>query len=174
MKRIFLLLSLLIIGCSSLSSAAVFKADTRYRVCFTPYQNCTADIVSLIDQAKESIYVQAYSFTSRPIARALLKAHQRGVKVNIIFDKSQFTSDYHSSAGYLIRKGIPSWNDNQLNIAHNKVMILDQSIVELGSFNYTTSAQKHNAENVLIIYDKALAEKYFRNWKRRQKVSEKK
>jgi phosphatidylserine/phosphatidylglycerophosphate/cardiolipin synthase-like enzyme len=50
-------------------------------VCFTPGEDCTAKIVQVIGQAKTSILVQAYSFTSAPIARALLEAHKRGVQV---------------------------------------------------------------------------------------------
>ena len=32
--------------------------------------------------------VQAYSFTSAPIAKALLDAHKRGVKISAVLDKS--------------------------------------------------------------------------------------
>jgi phosphatidylserine/phosphatidylglycerophosphate/cardiolipin synthase-like enzyme len=39
--------------------------------------------------------VQAYSYTSAPIAKALLDAHKRGVKVQVILDKSQRTEKYH-------------------------------------------------------------------------------
>lgn len=42
-----------------------------------------------------------------------------------------------------------------------------------GLFNFTKSAQKHNAENVLIIKDCKLAQKYRDNWARRQRVSKK-
>jgi phosphatidylserine/phosphatidylglycerophosphate/cardiolipin synthase-like enzyme len=50
-------------------------------VCFTPGGNCTDLIVNAIAGAKTSILVQAYSFTSAPIAKALLEAHKRGVQV---------------------------------------------------------------------------------------------
>jgi len=153
------------------SEAAVFKTGTHYQVCFTPYQNCTTRIVQLINGAKKSIYMQAYSFTADPIASALGRAHRRGVKVCVIVDKSQFKGPHFSQARYLKRHGIPLWDDNELDIAHNKVIIVDKSIVETGSFNYTVSAQRYNAENVLIIRSKVLAKKYVFNWKHRQRVS---
>lgn len=48
-------------------------------VCFTPGGNCTNLIVKTVDEAKSSILVQAYSFTSAPIAKVWLDAHKRGV-----------------------------------------------------------------------------------------------
>ena len=170
-KKQSLLLLAIILGYSTSTLAAVFKPGTEYQVCFSPYQDCTGEIVAFIDSAKRSVFVQAYSFTSDPIAKALFRAFRRGVKVKIIFDKSQFKGDYYSSAKYLIPKGIPSWEDYRLNIAHNKVIIVDKSAVQTGSFNYTVSAQKYNAENILIIHSKVLAKKYLANWYRRQAVS---
>jgi len=57
-----------------------------------------------MDRAKNSILVQAYSFTSAPIAKALLNAHKRGGKVEVILDKSQRTDKY-SSATFSIIQG---------------------------------------------------------------------
>jgi phosphatidylserine/phosphatidylglycerophosphate/cardiolipin synthase-like enzyme len=56
-------------------------------VCFTPGGNCTALIVQALNTAKQSVLVQAYSFTSAPIAKALLDAHTRGVQVQVILDQ---------------------------------------------------------------------------------------
>jgi phosphatidylserine/phosphatidylglycerophosphate/cardiolipin synthase-like enzyme len=52
-------------------------------VCFTPGGNCTDAIVRALGDAKRTILVQAYSFTSAPIAKALLDAHKRGVQVRV-------------------------------------------------------------------------------------------
>ncbi|MDF2940318.1 MAG: phospholipase [Gammaproteobacteria bacterium] len=151
--------------------AVAFAGPSPYQVCFSPNQDCTALIVQEIDSAQKNIWVQAYSFTSYPIGDALVRAEQRGVDVEVILDKSNFEPGVHTSAYYLIRHGIKVWNDNQLNIAHNKVMIFDNNIVETGSFNYTHAAQYDNAENVLIIHDPSLAQAYLSNWLLRQKAS---
>lgn len=61
--------------------------------------------------------------------------------------------------------GIPLWIDDRVAIAHNKVMIIDNSTVITGSFNFTTSAQKRNAENVLVLRDAPqLAAVYTKDW----------
>ena len=48
-------------------------------VFFSPNGGCTEAMIDEIQNAKGSILVQAYSFTSAPIAKALLNAHKRGV-----------------------------------------------------------------------------------------------
>ena len=165
------LLLLLCLSLTCVSVANVFPDNTHYNVCFTPQQNCTGELVQAIDQTKQSIYVQAYSFTSHEISDALVRAEDRGVKVYIILDKSNFKPGAHTSAYYVIRHHIPVWDDNTLNIAHNKVMIFDKTMIETGSFNYTWSAQKYNAENMLFIDAPTLAQTYLHNWYAREAVS---
>jgi phosphatidylserine/phosphatidylglycerophosphate/cardiolipin synthase-like enzyme len=132
-------------------------------VCFTPGGNCTNLIVQALGEAKTSILAQAYSFTSAPIAKALIDAHKRGVQVQVILDKSQRTEKY-SSADFLANQGVPTMIDASHAIAHNKVMIIDSETIITGSFNFTKAAQEKNAENVLIIPDKLLAAQYIQNW----------
>lgn len=148
-----------------------FESHANYTVCFTPGMNCTADIVQSIDSAVKNIWVQAYSFTSRPIGKALVNAKERGVNVKIIFDKTALDGKGGGAARYFARHGIPIWIDSQPTIAHNKVIVIDQTKVITGSFNFTRAAQQYNAENVLIIDDVGLAQKYLHNWQLRQKSS---
>jgi phosphatidylserine/phosphatidylglycerophosphate/cardiolipin synthase-like enzyme len=117
-----------------------------------------------------SVLVQAYSFTSAPIAEALVKAHKRGVNVQVILDKSQRTQKY-SSADFLVNSGIPSRIEAAHAIAHNKVMVIDNEIVITGSFNFTKAAEERNAENLLIMHSQQLADKYIRNWRLHQRHS---
>jgi phosphatidylserine/phosphatidylglycerophosphate/cardiolipin synthase-like enzyme len=133
-------------------------------VYFSPNGGCTAAVVREIGAARETILVQAYSFTSAPIAQALAQAKERGVQVEVILDKSNRSGRY-SGADYLLHHGIPTRIDSAHAIAHNKVMILDSAVVITGSFNFTTAAEKHNAENLLVLHDPTLAAEYLRNWK---------
>ena len=59
---------------------------------------------------------------------------------------------------------MPVWIDAQHAIAHNKIMVIDDATVITGSFNFTKAAEEHNAENLLIIHDPALAARYTENW----------
>ena len=141
-------------------------------VYFSPKGGCTEAVVEEINAAKTSILVQAYSFTSAPIAKALVDAHKRGVDVQAIFDKSQRTEKY-SSADFVLHAGIPISIDAEHAIAHNKVMVIDGQTVITGSFNFTTAAEEHNAENLLILRSPELAERYAANWEAHLGHSEK-
>jgi phosphatidylserine/phosphatidylglycerophosphate/cardiolipin synthase-like enzyme len=142
-----------------------------WQVYFSPHGGCTDAIVRELNKAKNTVLVQAYTFTSAPIAKALVNAYKRGVKVEVILDKSQRTQKY-SSATFFFNAGIPVKIDGQHGIAHNKVMIIDGETVITGSFNFTKAAEESNAENLLIIHDKKLAERYTKNWQEHDKHSE--
>jgi phosphatidylserine/phosphatidylglycerophosphate/cardiolipin synthase-like enzyme len=41
-----------------------------------------------------------------------------------------------------------------------------------GSFNFTKAAEENNAENLLVIRDRKLADQYIRNWQEHERHSE--
>ena len=145
------------IGCDS-------RSEPSIEVYFSPNGKATDSIVSSLNKAKRSVHVQAYSFTSAPIAKALVDAHKRKVKVQVILDDSQRGEKY-SSADFLDHSGIKPQIDSRHAIAHNKVIIIDEETVITGSFNFTKAAEERNAENLLIIGDGGLAKKYLQNWR---------
>ncbi|QEK90287.1 nuclease [Wolbachia endosymbiont of Chrysomya megacephala] len=154
---------LLLSGCVSCPSTTV---------CFTPRENCTNLIIDSVGHAKKSVLVQAYQFTSKPIAESLVQAKKRGVDIKVILDESQVRSKY-SVINELFRQKIPIYIDYKPAISHSKIMIIDEQKIITGSFNFSDSAQKRNAENLLIITgDPQLVEQYIENWKDRQSQSD--
>jgi len=133
------------------------------QVYFSPKGGATDAVVNALDHTTNTVLVQAYSFTSAPIAKALVDALRREIKVQVILDHSQRTEKY-SEADFLKHSGVPTFIDSQHAIAHNKIMILDNSVVLTGSFNFTKAAEEHNAENLLVINDPVLAKHYVENW----------
>ncbi len=170
-----LLLSVLVgvVGCQPTRPSQVISGSSQptWQVAFSPSGGATQLVVDTLAQAKQTVLVQAYSFTSAPIAKALVEAKRRGVKVEVILDKSQQTEHY-SEADFLAHAGIPVRIDAVHAIAHNKVMVIDGATVITGSFNCTKAAEEHNAENVLVLHDAALAVQYAGNWKKHQAHSE--
>ena len=142
-----------------------------WEVYFSPNGGCTDAIVRELGKAKSTVLVQAYLFSSAHIGKALLDAHKRGVKVQVILDKSQRNTKY-APADFFANAGIRTLIDSAHAINHNKVMVLDGETVITGSFNFTKSAEENNAENLLVISDKALAERYTKNWEEHKKHSE--
>lgn len=141
------------------------------QVAFTPGDDAGALVVETIARAKKQILVQAYSFTHRAIAEALVAARQRGVDVQIIADHDQDAHVATTQVGYLVAHGLPVWLDAMHAAAHNKVMVVDagrpEARVITGSFNFTHAAQYRNAENLLILHgNPLLTEAYAANWRR--------
>ena len=93
---------------------------------------CTQLVVDTLAGAHSTVLVQAYSFTSEPIAQALVEAHARGVDVEVILDKSQRTED-DARIKPLLDAKIPVRIDAAHAIAHNKVMVIDGETVITGS-----------------------------------------
>lgn len=141
------------------------------RTCFTPGDDCTAVVVEEIGAAKSEVLVQAYSFTSPEIVKALADAKRRGVDVRVILDRSNACKDGSEcekkgaiAAETLEIVKVPVQIDRAHAIAHNKVMVLDGGRVITGSFNFTRAANERNAENLLVISDADLARRYRDNW----------
>ena len=173
-KVVLLSMALLLIAAIAGSGQlrpAITADNVQAHVFFSPRGGCTEAVVSTISQAKSEILVQAYSFTSAPIAKALVDAHKRGVHVQIILDRSQRKERY-SSADFTAHAGIPTYIDAAHAIAHNKVMIIDKAVVITGSFNFTKAAEEKNAENLLVLRSKELARGYIENWERHKEHSE--
>lgn len=165
--RLNIIFSVIVLWCGY---AHAFPVDVE-RLCFSPRSGCTEAIVKQIESAKTEILVQAYSFTSAPIAAALVKSHKKGVKVEAILDKSQKRERY-TSATFLKNAGIPTYIDDKHAIAHNKIIIIDKEIVITGSFNFTKAAEERNAENLIIIKSPELAREYLKNWQAHREHSD--
>jgi phosphatidylserine/phosphatidylglycerophosphate/cardiolipin synthase-like enzyme len=158
-RSLLLVLVGLVAGCKPPGIATLPAIE----VYFSPHGGCTEAVVREIDSARSTILVQAYSFTSAPIADALVDAQRRGVHVRAILDKSELR-EYHREADFLAQKNVPVLVDAKHSIAHNKIIVLDGQVVLTGSFNFTRQAENSNAENLLVIRSPALAREYTANW----------
>lgn len=131
---------------------------------FSPKGGCTDVIVAEIGRARREVLVQAYSFSCKSIAGALVAAAKRGVKVHVLLDRSN-EKEYYSALGDLTGHGIDVLVDAEHAIAHNKIVVLDRRVVLTGSFNFTRQAELENAENLLVIKgQKDLVEHYRANF----------
>ncbi|MDO8933316.1 MAG: phospholipase D family protein [Rhodocyclaceae bacterium] len=146
-------------------------AQGTVEVWFTPWDDAEGALLRAIQQARHSIHVQAYTFSSRNIGWALGEAKKRGVRVEMLADRDQVTRNEHSLVNTLHDTGIPIWFEVRYAAAHNKIMLIDAEsrdpVVVTGSYNFTFSAQARNAENLVILRGNApLARAYLDNWRR--------
>lgn len=172
MKNKILIILFIIFLSSIVHANSITLTNARVDIYFSPKGGCADAIIEAIEHAKAEILVQSYSFTSKPIAQALVNANKRGILTRVILDRSNRSAKY-SAADFTAHMGISTYIDAAHAIAHNKIMIIDRETIITGSFNFTKAAEERNAENLLIIRSKELANAYIENWtKHREHSSE--
>jgi len=121
---------------------------------FSPDRGADEVVVGFIDGCDTFCDVAIYSLTHDPIADAIIRAHQRGVVVRVLMDKTQAGNKYADDEK-LEAAGVDVRRDHQKGIMHNKFLIGDgrnaPKAVLTGSYNFTKSATERNAENFVII-----------------------
>ena len=138
-----------------------FKAgDIPVEVYFSPDDGVMDILLEEVASAREEIVFFGYSFTSDPLAQALVEKARQGVRVMGVFDSDMVIANTGSDYKWLLGAGLPVCRDGEAGLMHNKVIIIDQQVVITGSYNFTSSAERFNDENVLILHDPHLAELY--------------
>jgi len=171
-----LIFAALVTQCTCAAIPAYAEDIGNNTVCFVPGpDDCATVAVAEINKTQKTIDMQSYNFTEPHIAQALIDAHNRGVIVRLISDKSG-PSECNGEVLPTAQAGIPVWIDNKPRIAHNKVMVIDagESNAEVltGSLNCSVAAATKNAENLLVNRDPALAAAYEANFNSRLTQSE--
>ncbi len=105
---------------------------------FSPEEEIAPTIVKLIDNAKHSLDIAAFAFTHPDIANAVIRAYQRGVKVRMVMDMVT-ERERNSLVPEIIKAGIPLRVRHKRGFQHSKYLIIDESVIVTGSFNFTVS-----------------------------------
>jgi phosphatidylserine/phosphatidylglycerophosphate/cardiolipin synthase-like enzyme len=162
MKKIFGIAAAVLLSFGFIWHDAEARSSTE--AAFSPSVQAVTVITDAIGAAESSVDVAAYSFSSPKVADALIAAYQRGVAVRVVLDKTHAKRRYDAVVS-MYEAGIPIRVNHRYAIMHNKYLIIDDETIQTGSFNYTVSAEKRNAENVVLIkHNKRLAKKYRKNW----------
>ncbi|KAG8548218.1 hypothetical protein GDO81_026136 [Engystomops pustulosus] len=115
--------------------------------------------------ARRSLDICVFTFSSPPLARAVLLLHGRGVRVRVITD-SDYMAAAGSQIGALRKAGIMVRHNQTSGFMHHKFALLDKSIVITGSMNWTMQAIQTNKENVLITDDGVCVRAYMEEFER--------
>lgn len=131
-------------------------------------EECEGVILQAIEKSRESIYVAAYAFTRTRIAAAFAEAHRRGVRIEIKMDINQAEFiGAQKLLEFLRGEGIPVTmihTAGEFSSMHNKFMIFDMRWVITGSYNFTTTAQVSNWENLVWLESADMAEQFKQAW----------
>lgn len=129
-----------------------FPSLAEIKIFFSPDGGIREEIIRQIDTSQEYIDIAIYSFTSEPIAEAIVRAKNRGVRVRILLDRLQAAGRY-SQYQFLLDNDVRVITDVHSGIMHNKIAIIDRRVLLTGSFNWTKSAEEKNEENFLLFMD---------------------
>jgi len=125
-------------------------SGTMIEVKFCPEDNCEEKIIKELNKSNRSVKMLAFTFTSKKIEDELeLLDKERGVNVSLVFEKTRITK--YSAYEKLKTKNINVLLDGNKNTMHEKMIIIDDRTLIVGSYNPTKNANTLNDENLLII-----------------------
>jgi phosphatidylserine/phosphatidylglycerophosphate/cardiolipin synthase-like enzyme len=139
--------------------------DGSIEIYFSPQDKALPFILEQIEQTHSTLVFMAFSFTSAPIADALINAAARGVHVEGVIEKRN-AGGTGSVFALLRNRGIDVREDGNCYIMHHKVMIIDNHTVITGSYNFTNNAENTNDENLAIIRSAAIARLFLEEYAR--------
>ena len=133
-------------------------APIDQEVCFSPDEPCALKLIKFVQSAKKSIDMAIYDINLKGLVDELVAASKR-IPVRIIVDRTQ-SKGKRSLARFLRKQKVPVHFGLQLGIMHNKFVIIDRKMVEVGSFNFTNHASKSNSENQVYLASSLIVDRY--------------
>ncbi len=139
---------------------------TPIDVYFSPDDQVQGNFVELVNNAQVSIFFLAFSFTADPIGEAVRSRAQDELIVSGVMDDDQINSNVGTEFDPFKQAGLDVLRDQNEGQMHHKLMIIDESIVIFGSYNFTNNAETKNDENMLVIYNEQIAAQFIEQFQR--------
>ena len=133
---------------------------------FSPDDGVLNVIAPLLNNAQESIYFLAFSFTSNELGDIVREKAEAGLTVQGVMEEEQVKSNQGTEYDPFLQAGLDVRMDGNDGQMHHKVFIIDEKIVVLGSYNFSQSAELRNDENILVIYNAAIAQEFIKEFQR--------
>ena len=141
----------------------VFNGVDFPKSAIRPNEPVEPEIIKAIDSAKTSLRIAMYEFNMQGVWDALERAKKRGVKIEIVLDRSHVYTTGYEDDGVTPRKPkqmvvdlLKGGYDVLLlkgrlgGIMHNKFIVVDEGLAEFGSYNYTQQSEDDHYENVFF------------------------
>ncbi len=157
---------------SDTPNVSTYVNGTLIQTYFSPDDGVSDVIVDLINNAQESIFFMAFSFTSDPISEAVQARAEEGVLVAGVMDDSQIRSNQGGEFDVLAQAGLDIRKDGIEGLMHHKVFIIDEQILITGSYNFSKSAEVRNDENIIVVYNSDIAKEFLKEFARVQAQAE--
>lgn len=147
---------------------SVIIQGTQVEVLFSPDDVIVTRLLQLLGEAQESIYFLAYSFNSNYLGDVIRAKAAQGIAVAGVMEPSQINPDLTMVFDQFRQAGLDVRLGSGLEVMGHKVMIIDGKIVVMGSYDFTARAENVNDENVLIIHNEEVAQKFMEEFQRIQ------
>jgi cardiolipin synthase A/B len=138
------LLSILLVSLSVFFTVSVAQAEPRLLV--LPDDGFIG-LEKAIDQAQSNIDVVMYAFTNYDLAKALVRAHDRGIRVRVLIQHYPYKQrgENRQVIDSLRAHGVSVvWSNPRFAITHQKTMVVDQKTAYIMTFNFTRSQGARN------------------------------
>lgn len=139
---------------------------TRVDTFFSPDDGVASQIATVLSGAEESIYFLAFSFTSNDLGAIVRDKAEAGLTILGVMDEEQVSSNQGTEYDPFKQADLDVRIDGIEGQMHHKVFIVDEKIVVLGSYNFSQAAEQRNDENLLIIYNEAIAQQFMMEFDR--------
>ena len=151
-----------------------FSIDgTDVEVYFSPDDGVAVHIQEILENATESIYFMAFSFTTDEFGKAIREQAQNGLQVAGVMEEQQVKSNIGTEYDIFKQAGLAVFVDGNEGQMHHKTMIIDGQIVITGSYNFSRSAEIRNDENVVIFHNEQITDFYTQEFQRVYQQSQK-
>ncbi len=137
----------------------VESEGTTIETYFSPQDSIDTAIVKRLNAAQNTIRFMAFSYTSDPIAEAMIERHTNGVRVQGVFENRN-ANGMGAEFERLKDAGMDVFVDGNCYTMHHKVILVDEATVITGSYNFSRRAEETNDENLIIIDDSTIASQY--------------
>ncbi|MGE3954867.1 MAG: phosphatidylserine/phosphatidylglycerophosphate/cardiolipin synthase family protein [Parachlamydiales bacterium] len=110
-------------------------------------------IIAVIGEAKESLRIAMYTFTHPALTEAVVAAHERGVEVEAVIDRSAGEGSSKKTVERLVGAHVPVRLSRGPSLFHHKLAWIDGSTLICGSTNWTKAAFTKNEDSFVILYE---------------------
>lgn len=150
---------------STVSNQWAILDGTPIQVLFSAEDNAMSNLVALVNDAKTNIRFLAFSFTDDPLGQAMIARAQAGVDVQGVFETFGSTG-ISSELKPIWCAGLQVRQDGNPSFLHDKILIIDNSIVVTGSLNFSSNADTSNEENIVILDNADIAALYLQEYQK--------